>query len=107
MNDRPIRLADASPFEQRAELLQGLAVAAEYEATRRIAVEPVRQRRHARQAEPQAVEMRLEAVAALGPWMDREPDRLVEHQHQGVAVEKPGRKVYSGHRTGCIGDAGS
>ena len=82
-------------------------MAPEHEAARRIAVEPVRQGRYAGQAEPQAVKMCLEAVAALGPGMDREADRLIEHQHQGVAVEKAGRKVYSGHRTGFIGDAGS
>ena len=74
LDHRPVGLADAAALEQPAELGQRLAVAAEHEAAGGVAVEPVRERRRARQAEAQRVEMILQALAALrAPCARRSP----------------------------------
>ena len=58
-DDGPVGLVDRAVAEQLAELRQRLAVAAEDEASGRVAVEPVRKSRRPRQAEAQRVEMIL------------------------------------------------
>ena len=51
------------------------------------------QRRHARQAEAQTVEIVLEIVAAFRAAMHGDAGRLVEHQHQRIAIEQAGGEV--------------
>ena len=58
------------------------------EAAGGVAVEPMGERRRARQAEAQRVEMILEIVAALGAAMHGQAGRLVDDEHQPVAVEQ-------------------
>ena len=97
LHHRPIGLGDAPALEQPAELGQRLAVAAEHEAARRVAIEPMRERGRARQAEPQRAEMVFEALAALGALVHGETRRLVDHQHQAVAVEQASGDLVRGH----------
>ena len=97
LHHRPIGLGDAPALEQPAELGQRLAVAAEHEAARRVAIEPMRERGRARQAEPQRAEMVFEALAALGALVHGETRRLVDHQHQAVAVEQASGDLFRGH----------
>ena len=94
---RPVGLADPAALEQPAEIGQRLAVAAEHQAAGGVAVEPVGQRRRARQAEAQRVEIVLQALAALRPAMDREAGRLVDHQHQAVAIEQASHHLFRCH----------
>ena len=96
----PIGLVDGAGLEQPAELGQRLAVAAEHQAAGGVAVEPVRQRRRPRQPEAQRVEMIFQAFAAFGAAMHGEARRLVDHQHQPVAVEQPRHHLFRGH--GCL-----
>ncbi len=84
---RPIGLADAAVLEQEAQVRERLAVAAKHEATGGLAVEPVRQLGPARQAVAQSSEPVFQARAAFGPAMHRQAGRLVDHQHQPVAIE--------------------
>ena len=97
LDHRPIGLADPALLEQPAELGERLAVAAEHQAAGGVAVEPVRERGRARQAEAQRVEMILQALAALRPPVHREPGRLVDHQHQPVAVEQARHHLFRCH----------
>ena len=85
-DDRPVGLGDLALLEQQAELFQRLMMAPKHQATRSFAIEPVRERRIARQAEPQRVEIVFEALPALRPLVHRDSRRLVEDQHQAVAV---------------------
>src|SRR5579863_4095326 len=87
-DDRPISLGDPPLLEQKPQCLQRLVVTAENEAARGLAVEPMRERRLSRQAEPQGVKIVLEARAALRAPMNRDARRLVEDQHQPVAIEE-------------------
>ena len=64
-----------------------LAVAAEHQAAGRLAIEPVREFRPARQAVAQRVEPVFQARPALRPAMHRETGGLVDHQHQPVAMK--------------------
>ncbi len=93
----PIGLADLALLEQLAEQRERLAVAAEHQAAGGVAVEPVRQRRRARQAEAQRVEIVLQARPALRPAMHREAGRLVDHQHQPVAIEQARQHLFRCH----------
>src|SRR5258706_5498116 len=68
-------------------------MAPEHEATGGILVEAVRQCGPAWQAEPQGVEMVLEARAALRSAMHRKAGGFVDDQHQAVAVEHTGQHV--------------
>ncbi len=63
-DDGPVGLVDGAVAKQLAELRQRLAVAAENEAAGCIAVEPVRQRRRARQPEAQRVKVIFERFSA-------------------------------------------
>ena len=65
-------------------------MAAEHQAARGVAVEPVREDRRARQAESQRVERCLQIGAALRAAMHRQACGLVDHQHQPVAMEHAG-----------------
>src|SRR6185437_6702101 len=75
-------------LEQLAEARQRLAMAAEHQATGCVPIEPVRERRAARQAESQCVETVLQTLAAFGAAMHVDASRLVDHQHQAVAVKQ-------------------
>ena len=78
----------------------------EHQAARGVAVEAVRERGLARQAEAQGVEIVLEARAAFRPGVNGDAGGLVEHEHHPVAVEQPrccffrrhGEKWYARHR---------
>jgi hypothetical protein len=94
---RPIGLLNRAGFEQPAEQRQRLAMASEHQAAGGVAIEPVRERRRSRQPEAQRVEMILKALATLGAAMDREAGRLVDHQHEPVAVEQPRHHLFGGH----------
>ena len=94
---RPIGLLDRAGFEQPAEQRQRLAMASEHQAAGGVAIEPVRKRRRSRQPEAQRVEMILKALATLGAAMDREAGRLVDHQHEPVAVEEARHHLFGGH----------
>ncbi len=89
-------------LEQGAEMRQRLAVAAEHQAARGVAVEPMRQRRRARQPEAQCVEMILEALAALRAPMHGHAGRLVDHQHQGIAIDEPSHHLFRCHNETAI-----
>ena len=98
LDHRPIGLADLALLEQLAERGKRLAVAAEHQAAGGILVEPVRQRRIARQPEAQGPEIVVERRAALRAAMHRESGRLVDYQHQPVAVEQPAEHLFRCHR---------
>jgi len=70
-----------------------LAVASEHKASGGVLVEAVRERREARQAEPQGVEIVLEARSAFRSAMHRKAGRLVDDQHQAVPVEDAGQHI--------------
>ena len=72
-------------------------MAAEHQAAGGVAVEPVRERRRARQAEAQRVEIVLEGLDAFRPAMHGQARRLVHHQHQAVAVEQAGLHLFRSH----------
>jgi fused signal recognition particle receptor len=79
-----------------------LAMATEHEASRRVLVQPMRQCRRARQAEPQHIEIIFEARPALGTAVHRKACGLVENEHQAVAMEHAGQHlvrsdVFHGH----------
>ena len=96
----PVGLSDPTTLEQSAKLRQSLAVAAEHQAPRGIAVQAVCQRRRARQPEPQRAEMILQAFAAprsFGALVDRESGRLVDDEHQGVAIKHSRYHLFRGH----------
>jgi hypothetical protein len=93
---RPIGFADRSRLEQFAELRQGLAMAAEHQAAGGVAVEPMRQRRRARQSEPQRGEVIFQAFAAFGTAMHGDARRLIDDQHQAVAVKEPRHHLFCG-----------
>src|SRR4051794_7659807 len=97
LHQRPVGLADAARLEQPAELGQRLAVAAEHETARGVAIEPMRERGGARQPEPQRAEIIFQALAALGALVHGEARRLVEHQHQAVAIEQASDDLFGGH----------
>jgi fused signal recognition particle receptor len=91
---------DRAALEQPAELRQRLAMAAEHEASGRVAVEPVRERGRARQPETQRAEMVFEAFAAVRAAMHGKARRLVDRQHQVIAVEQARHHLFWGH--GCV-----
>ena len=88
-DDRPVGLADLALLEQKPQFLQGFVVTPEDKAAGGVAIEAVRQRGLARQAEAERVEIVLEAGPALRPPMNRDASRLVEDEHQTVAIEQP------------------
>jgi hypothetical protein len=96
-HDGPISFLDASLLEELHQPLQSLAMAAENKASRCVAVEPVRQSGAPRQAEAQRVEIGFQIFAAFRASVDGNAGRLVDDEHQSVAVEQPGDKLFSGH----------
>ena len=80
-------------------------MASQHEAAGGILVEPVGQHRRPRQAESQAVEGGFQIGAALGAAMHRQAGRLVDHQHQPVAVEHAGLDFIRRSDLGNIKDA--
>ena len=68
----------------------------EDETARGVAVQPVSERGGAWHAEPQIVEMILEARAAFRASVHRHSGRLIDDQHQPVAMEDPFDKVDGG-----------
>src|SRR6266511_2399182 len=93
----PIALADASVLEQPPERRQRLAMAAEHKTAGSVAIEPMRQRRRARQPETQRVEIVFQTLAAFRPPVNRQTRRLVDHQHQAVAIDEPSYYLFRGH----------
>jgi fused signal recognition particle receptor len=85
-------------LEQKTQMSEGLAVASEHEAAGGVLVEPVGQGRRARQAEPQGVEMVLQAAAAFRSAVDRQARGLVNDQHQAIAVEHAGEQIGGSNR---------
>ena len=106
LRHRPVALLDLSLGEQLAETRQGLAVPAEHQATRGVAVEPMRDLRPARQAEAEVVEPARQRVAAATIGVHRQAGRLVDHQHQSVAVQHASHYVVGGHAGGLSGVPG-
>ncbi len=104
-DDGPIGFADLALLEQLAQQRQGLAVASEHQAPGRVAVEAMCQRGGARQAESQRVEIVLEGIAAFRPTMHGQPRRLVDHQHQPVAIEQAGEHLFRCHAETAITSA--
>ncbi|GEO98091.1 hypothetical protein GCM10007887_17240 [Methylobacterium haplocladii] len=73
---------------------------AEHEAARSVAVEPVRGLRPARQAEAQVVEAIGQCRTAFRPGMNGQTGRLVDDEHQGIAVEEADAYVSRSHGAG-------
>jgi hypothetical protein len=94
---RPIGLADLSALEQAAERGQRLAMAAEHQAARGVAIETMRERGRSWQAEAERAEIIFEAFAALRPLVNGQACRLVDHQHQAVAIDEPSHYLFRGH----------
>src|SRR4051812_36695737 len=79
-------------------------MAAEHEASRRIAVQPMRQSGAPRQAEAQRIKIGLQIVAALRTAVDGNAGGLVDDEHQPVSMEQPGNELFTGHETGYPGE---
>jgi len=77
----------------------------EHQAAGRVAVEAMCQRGCARQAESKRVEIVLEGIAALRPAMHGQSRRLVDHQHQPVAVEQACEHLFRCHPETAITSA--
>ena len=92
----PIGLFDLAVLEQQPERGGRLAMPSQHEAAGGILVEPMRQHRRPRQAEAQRVERGFQIGAALGAAMHRQPGRLVDDQHQPVAMEHAGLDFFGG-----------
>ena len=86
-NDSPIGFGNPAMFEQKPKRRRCLAMPAQDEAARGVLVEPMGEHRRPRQSEAQRVERRFQIRAALGSAMDRQASRLVDDQHQPVAME--------------------
>ena len=87
-----------------AESPQRLRVPAEHEAAGGVAVEAMRDLRPARQAEAERVEVIGQRFAALRPRMHGQARRLVDDEHEAIAVEDAGYYVLAGgHGFGLTG----
>ena len=69
----------------------------EHQAARGVAVEAVRERRLARQAEAQGVKIVLEARAAFRTGVNSDAGGFVEHEHHPVSVEQPRCRFFRRH----------
>ena len=83
-------------LEQQAERCRRLAMPSEHEATRGIAIEAMRQNGRARQTEAQRIERGFQIGSTFGTAMHRQPGRLVDHQHQPVAMKHPREDLVGG-----------
>jgi fused signal recognition particle receptor len=72
-------------------------MASEHQAAGSIAIEPMGERRRTRQAKAQRAEIILQALAALRPLMHGKARRLVDDQHQGIAVEQAAQYLFLSH----------
>ena len=101
-DNRPIGFVDLALFEQVAERFERLAVTAQHQTARRIAIEPMRQRRSARQAEFQNPEIGLQRImfaeCGFGAAMHGNAGRFVNHQHQRIAIQQAGEEIFFCHR---------
>jgi len=101
LRPRPIGFADRAPLEQFAKLRQRLAVASEHQTAGRIAVETMRQCWCPWQPESQRAEVVFQAFAAtlsrFGTAMNGDAWRLIDHQHQPVAIKEPRHHFFRGH----------
>src|SRR3954447_10381560 len=96
-HDRPIGFLDAAALEQSTELRESLAMPSENKAAGRIAIEPMRERGCARQAEPQRAEIIFQALAAFGPFVHGHSRGLVDHQYEAVAIKQPLQHLFRSH----------
>jgi hypothetical protein len=94
---RPIRLLDPAGLEQSAKFRERLAVPAENETAGSVAIETVRERGRARQPKSQRTEEVFQALAPFRSLVHRESSRLVDYQHQTVAIEKPLHYLFRSH----------
>ena len=81
------RKLDRAMLEQKPERGGRLAVPSQNQAAGGVLVQPMGEHRRPRQAEAQRVEGGLQIGAALGAAVHGQAGRLVDHQHQPVAVE--------------------
>src|SRR5258708_23243691 len=72
-------------------------MAAEHQAARGVAIETMRERGRSWQAEAERAEIIFEAFAALRPLVNGQACRLVDHQHQAVAIDEPSHYLFRGH----------
>ena len=68
-------------------------MAPKHEASGSVLVEAMCQGRRARQAEPQDVEIVLEARSPFRSAMNREPGGLVDNQHQAIAIKHASQHI--------------
>ena len=78
----------------------------EHQTARGVAVEPMRKRGPARQAEAQGVKIILEARAAFRPGMNGDAGGLIENEHQPVAIEEPRSCFFRRHGKKWYGSIG-
>ena len=69
----------------------------EHQTARCVAVEPMRKRRPARQAEAQGFKIILEARAAFRSRMNGDAGGFIENEHHPVAIEEPRCCFFRGH----------
>src|SRR5262249_61248697 len=60
-------------------------------------IETMGERGRARQAETQRAEIIFEALAALRPFVNGQARRLVDHQHQAVAIDETSHYLFRSH----------
>ena len=89
----PIGLIHLAVLEQKPQVRKRLAMAPEHKASGGVLVETMRQGRRAWQAEPQSVEIVLQAGAAFRSTVHREPGGLVDDQHQPIAIKHAGQHL--------------
>ena len=104
LDDRPVGLRNLAVLEQKPERGRCLAMAAEHQTARGFLVQPMRQHRWARQAEAQRVERGFEIGSALRSLVHGNAGRLVDHQHQPVAVEHAGEHLLIGRLVNVHGN---
>ena len=112
LDDGPVGLSDPPGFEQPAKFRQRLAMAAQHETARSIAIEAVRERRRARKPKTQCREIIFEALALLRCFralMNGNACGLVDDQHQTVAIEQACHYLFfshngTGYHGACMSD---
>lgn len=107
LDQGPVGLLGAPLREQGVQPGERLGVAAERQAAGGVAVEAVGGLRPAWQAEAQGVEVLRQRLAAFRPRMHRQSRRLVDDEHEGIAVEEPREYVVNDHEPVAVAaDAG-
>jgi fused signal recognition particle receptor len=105
-DDRPIGLGDLALLEQTPQCLQRFVMAPQHQAAGGVAVEPMRERRLARQAEAERVEIILEARAPFRTGVNRDAGGLIEDKHHPVAIEEAASCFFRGHGKKWYGNVG-